>query len=236
MKRSILAVALAAIVSAGVGPALACEGSTVLFEDDFSFRDPAWGNYDGTIIADGALTIEVNQGGGYTLLNQASLYEDFDVCVDLVQHNDDPTNAWASIAFWGLDYENYYTFDVATNGYIKVSRLQNNRWLSPVDWTLTEGVVGQGEQVNHLRVVGQGNVATVFVNGQQVAKFRGQPPQGGSLLGIYGAASTTAGATYDFTNFKVTTADGPMGGGAMTGNGASTDETAPSPGSKQNQL
>lgn len=235
MNNKILAAALAATISACALPALACEGTSVLFEDDFSFRDPAWGNYDGTTIEGGTLSIEVNQGGGYTLLNQSGLYQDFDVCVDLVQHNDDPSNAWASIAFWGQDYENYYTFDVATNGYIKVSRLQNNRWLSPVEWTLTEGVVNAGEEANHLRVVGQGNVATVFVNGQQVAKFRGQPPEGGSLIGIYGAASTTSGATYDFTGFKVTTADGPMGSGASS-NGAAAGDTTPSPGTKQKKL
>ena len=90
----------------------------------------------------------MNPAGGYTLLNQASLYTDFDACIDVVQHNDDPDGGWGSLAFWGVDYENFYTLDVTTSGYVKVSRLQSNRWLSPVDWTLTEGVVNPGTATN----------------------------------------------------------------------------------------
>jgi len=191
-------------------PALACEGSSVLFEDDFSFADPAWGGFDGTAIENGVMTISIEATRGYTLENQAGFYADFDMCVDVVQRNDDPGTAWASLLFWGVDYENFYTFDVATNGYIKVSRLQNNRWLSPVEWTLTDGIVNAGETPNRLRVVVRGNVATAFVNGQQVAQFRGQPPADGGLIGVYGAASETAAASYDFDDLRITSADGPL--------------------------
>jgi hypothetical protein len=209
-KHFFAAAAASLVVLTAALPAIACTGSTVLFEDDFSFADPAWGNYDGTTIANGQMTIQVEPGLGYTLLNQAGLYQDFDVCIDVVQHNTDPSTAWASLLFWGTDYQNFYAFDVAGNGYVKVSRLQNNRWLSPVDWILTEGLVNPGEEVNHLRVRAVGNVAQVFINGRQVAQFRGQPPEGGGLIGVYGLASADAGASYDFTHLRVTTPDGPI--------------------------
>jgi hypothetical protein len=241
MRKQYLAAAAAVWLVALAVPAIACTGSTVLFEDDFSFADPAWGNYDGTTIANGQMTIQVEPGLGYTLLNQAGLYQDFDACIDVVQHNADPSTAWASLLFWGTDYQNFYAFDVAGNGYVKVSRLQNNRWLSPVDWILTEGLVNPGEQVNHLRVRAVGNVAQVFVNGRQVAQFRGQPPEGGGLIGVYGLASADAGASYDFTNLRVTTPDGPIeepgfgseGGGTAAGGAGAGGGSGSSPGAPE---
>jgi hypothetical protein len=231
MRKHFFAAAAAASLAVMISalPVVACTGSTVLFEDDFSFADPAWGNYDGTTIGNGQMTIQIEPGLGYTLLNQASLYQDFDMCIDVVQHNTDPSTAWASLLFWGVDYQNFYALDVAGNGYVKVSRLQNNRWLSPVDWILAEGAVNPGEEVNHLRVRAIGNVAQVFVNGQQVAQFRGQPPEGGGLIGVYGLAPAGAGASYDFTNLRITTPDGPLeesgfspeGGGAAAGGAGS---------------
>ncbi len=230
MNRTVFAAAVASLALA-TSPAIACQGSSTLYADDFSFADPAWGNFEGTTIESGKLTIEVNAAGGYTILNQAALYNDFDACVDVVQRNDDPDGGWGSLVFWGSDYENFYTLDVTTSGYVKVSRVQNNRWLSPVDWTLTEGVVNSGTGVNSLRVVARGNVATVFVNGKQVAQFRGQPPEGGGLLGIYGAAPTGSPASLDFTNFVVTTADADLSAAPQPPSDA--EPAAPSPGSKQ---
>jgi hypothetical protein len=231
MTLRLLGAVVASLVLAAA-PVAACQGSSVLFSDDFSFADPAWGTYDGTTIAGGTLNIAVNAAGGYTLLNQASLYDDFDACIDVVQYNDDPDGGWGSLVFWGVDYENFYTLDVTTSGYVKVSRLQGNRLLSPVDWTLTEGVVNSGTGTNSLRVVARGNVATVYVNGSQVAQFRGQPPEGGGLIGVYGAAPAGSAATIDFSNFVVTSADGEESGPAS---GPATDPgpSSPAPGTKQ---
>jgi len=231
MKSKLLGAVIAALVLT-VSPAVACEGASVLFQDDFSFADPAWGSFEGTTIGGGTLNISVQPAGGYTLLNQASLYGDFDACIDVVQHNDDPDGGWGSLVFWGLDYENFYALDVTTSGYVKVSRLQSNRWLSPVDWTLTEGVINPGTATNTLRVVAQGNVATVYVNGSQVAQFRGQPPDGGGLIGVYGAAPNGSAATVDFSNFVVTSADGAATGPA-TGPTGDPGAAAPAPGTKQ---
>jgi len=237
-KHYLAAAAAASLLVLAAAPAVACTGTTVLFEDDFSFADPAWGNYEWARIADGKMTIQVDPGLGYSLLNQTSLYVDFDVCIDVVQHNTDPSTAWASLIFWGLDYQNYYALEVAGNGYVKVTRLQNNRVLSPVDWTLTEGVVNPGEEVNRLRVRAIGNIAQVFVNGQQVAQFRGQPPEGGGLIGIYSLAPADAAASYDFSNLRITTPDGPIEepgfgpgeGGVDNGGGGSGGGGAPEPG------
>jgi hypothetical protein len=212
MKTCLAAILAGCLVlSAGTGAAVACQGSTTLFEDDFSFADPAWGGYAGTVIEGGSLTINIDPDSWYALENQAGFYNDFDLCHDLVQRNNDPTQAFGSILFWGIDYDNFYSFDVATNGFIRVSRLQNGRWLTPVAWTETTGLVHPGILTNQQRVVVQGNVATAFVNGTQVAKFRGQPPDGGGLIGVFGWSPPGSPASYEFSKFVVTSADGGTG-------------------------
>ncbi len=223
-EHKLAAAALVLLLSAA--PAAACTGTTVLFEDDFSFADPAWGNFQGTAIANGQMTIQPEPGLYYLLLNQAALYQDFDACIDVVQHVTDPSAGWASLMFWGVDYENFYALEVAGNGYVKVTRVQNNRWLYPVDWILTENVVNPGEQVNSLRVRVIGNIAEVFVNDQQIARFRGQPPQGGGLIGVHGLAPEGTVATFEFKNLRITTPDGPIerpGFGPDEGEGAEGD-------------
>lgn len=208
--RMTLAAAGAAVISliASSQILLACEGSSVLFEDDFSSADPSWGNYSDLKIGNGVLTILINPDAGYPLQNQSGFFDgNYDICVDAVQKNTDPTNAWAGILFWGVDYENYYIMDVSTNGYVNVSRKQKGRWLNPVNWVQTDGVVRRGTAANQLRLVVKGNQATGFVNGKEVFSFKGQPPSGGGLIGIYGSAPKETAASYDFDNFKVTSAD-----------------------------
>jgi hypothetical protein len=232
MKTCLAAVLAGCLaLSAGTGEAIACQGSTTLFEDDFSFADPAWGGYDGTVIENGALTINLDPDIWYALENQAGFYDAFDFCVDVVQRHDDPSQAWGSILFWGIDYDNFYTFDVATNGFVRVSRLQNGRWLTPVGWTETTGVVNPGILTNQLRVVAKGNVATVYVNGTEVAKFRGQPPEGGGLIGVFGYSPPASGASYEFRNFVVTSADavGSTGGTPETPPPTPSDEPVDEP-------
>lgn len=183
--------------------AMACEGSNVLFEDDFSTADPSWGAYDGMAIEGGKLTVKPDVYMGYAIENQSSFFTDFDACVDLVQNNQDPTTGYSGLLFWGVDYDNYYTVDVATNGYVRVSRKQSNRWLTPVAWALVNGV-NEGTAVNELRLTVKGNQATIYVNGTKFSTFKGQPPQGGGLIGVYASSPKDSQGTYDFDNFKVT--------------------------------
>jgi len=203
-----LAAGIAALSLAASVQAYACEGASVLYEDDFTAADPAWGNYSDLKIGNGVLTLLVNPDSGYPLENQSGFFEgNYDVCVDVVQKNTDPSTSWASLLFWGIDYENYYLFQAATNGYVNVARKQKGRWLNPVSWIQTADTVRPGTESNNLRVVIKGNQVTGYVNGKEVLSFKGQPPDGGGLLGVYGNSPKDAAASYDFDNFKVTSAD-----------------------------
>jgi hypothetical protein len=97
-----------------------------------------------------------------------------------------------------------------------------------VSWTLTEGVVNPGEELNRLRVRAKGNEAQIFINGKEIVSFRGQPPDGGGLIGVYGTAPVDTAATFDFSNVLITTPDGPteepgFGDGGDGGGGGAPD-------------
>lgn len=204
MKTISTACATALVMLTMAGAALACTGPNVLFEDDFSESDPSWGgDLDGQRIANGKLVVSPALYSGYAIENQVGFFTDFDVCVDVVQKNNDPTTGYAGILFWGDDYDNFYTFDVATNGYVRVSRKQKGRWLTPVAWKLIEGVQAD-RGLNQVRVRVKGNQATLFVNDVQAATFRGQPTQGGSLIGVYGSSPKDSTGIYEFDNYRVT--------------------------------
>jgi len=208
MVRYLAAGVAALAMLASAGQSFACEGSSVLFEDDFATADPSWGNYSDMKIGNGVLTLLVNPASSYALENQSGYFEgNYDVCVDVIQKNTDPATSWAGVLFWGTDYDNYYLFQVATNGYIAVARKQKGKWLNPVNWFQTEGTVKSGTESNQLRVVITGNKVTGYVNGKELLTFKGQPPDGGGLLGIYGNSPKDAAASYDFDNFKVTSVE-----------------------------
>ena len=202
LKKLMFAGSLALLMS--TAGALACKGTEVLYEDMFDSQDSSWGQYDGMEFKDGALTVKPAINGNYQLQNEASLYDDFDVCVDLVQKNPDPANAFGGIIFWAADYDNYYAFVVATNGYVELLRLQRKKWLTPLPWTKIEGVINPGTAVNSLRVVAKGREATLFVNDKEVRKIKGQPPQGGGKLGIYAEFTSKIEGEFVYDNFVVT--------------------------------
>jgi hypothetical protein len=65
-------------------------------------------------------------------------------------------------------------------------------------------VKGMGK-TNALRVQTKGNLATLYVNGQQVETLTGQPPAGGGFVGFYAESESTytAKETWDIGNFTV---------------------------------
>ena len=54
------------------------------------------------------------------------------------------------------------------------------------------------EKGNEIRVTTQGPKATIFLNGVEVAAFKGQPPKGGHSIGLY-----VEGGAVEFDDLKV---------------------------------
>ena len=184
-------------------------GSEILYEDNFTSLDPGWGNSRGNFdVKDGKLTLKPALNSTRSLVYQGNVFDDAEITVEVTMSAGD-TNAPGGLVFWAKDYSNFYCLCIDASGDFKISRYVADRWLNPVSWTVNEAIKKGVGQVNRLRVVTNGRQATAFINDIQVAAFNGQPPQGGSCVGLSGSSPGNSQNTWQFARLKVISTSSP---------------------------
>jgi glucose/mannose transport system substrate-binding protein len=196
-------------------------GGDILYEDDFTNLDPSWGT-PGDILSvkDGKLILKPALNTTQSVLNQANVFDDANIEVEVILSSGDPVVA-GGLIFWAKDYSNFYCLCVDANGSFKISHFVTDRWLTPVGWTENDAVNKGIGQVNKLRVVTKGRQATAFVNDKQVIVINGQPPQGGGCVGISGGSAQHSQNTWQFASLRV----------IATGTAAAAASPSPTPAS-----
>jgi len=197
----------ALVLIASAGAALAtCQGRVVLFEDRFERLQPTWGEpAESFAVEDGKLVVAPEPAAYLWRMNQASLYDDVDMCVAITTvEGVEPEESKAGLVFWYVDENNFYVFEYAPNGKASVWRRQRGRWLEQVDWRDVEGAEQGDDSVNELRVVTRGDRATLYFNGDEFAEFDGVQPAEGQQVGIFAASPESGTARFAFDNFRVT--------------------------------
>lgn len=202
------------VVSAGVAvilglllaasPAFAeCDPDNALFEDDFEFMDPSWGEpSDSYFVEDGALVIK----GFWGQANASTKNEGANVCVDMtIVEAPAPENSPIGLVWWWENWDNYYyLFYWADTAYVEVRRVvkgKESNVLSMETLALKKDV-GQTNQIE-LRL--KPKDATILINGTEVKRFKGKQPKGGGSIGVYASSPEDKPATYKFDNFIVST-------------------------------
>ncbi len=179
--------------------------ATVLFEDKFATLDPGWGMTSKIIdVKDGKLVIspEINQS--QSLINQANFFpNDTDATVTVNYATAGAPSYGSGLIFWAKDYSDYYALLVTPEGWTVVQRYVAGRFLTPVTWRQNDAIKKGAGVDNVLRVVTKGNQGTAYVNDKEIATFSGQPPQGGSLVGVKASSGDTATNVVTFANLKV---------------------------------
>lgn len=178
-----------AFLFSGIGLAMACGNGKLIFEDKFETLDPAWGfDQSNPKRSNGpqGLTYKYDPGDNLILLNQAGLYDNYEVCgvftTDLPANSD----AWVAVDFWANDSDNAYEADIyPAAGTYGVYRYERGKALKPISPTGADAVKkGTASVNNEISVSVNGNKATIAINGKKVTDFTGQPPEGGSLFGF----------------------------------------------------
>jgi len=213
MKRSVqvslYAVPLFCLMYLGTQPAAACGDGNVLFEDSMQSLDESWGwTEDPTrSVGEAGITWNLAPNQNLTAFNQTSLYNDFELCVDLtVDERPETSGVYLGVAFWGFDSKNNYTVDIfPADGGVAVYRAQNGKFLKPVPYFKSDAVDKKAGATNELVIVVTGKHAVISVNGTTVKEFNGVPPAEGGLVGLdFGTASSDSGpTTLTFSNFQV---------------------------------
>ena len=199
-----LAAGLAAFVGGGDAMA-ACKASPdSLFEDQFGTLDETWGRFENYGVDGDKLVISPPAGFNTSTINNSSLYDDVDICAEMTAGTPSQ-NDCGGIIFWAIDYDNYYAFEVSTDGQASFWRRQRGRWLSQVGWQNAPGIAKDASVVNELRVITKGKTAKVFINGTLFREVKGQPPKDGSQIGLIACSPSEAAVHIAFDNLVVNT-------------------------------
>jgi tetratricopeptide (TPR) repeat protein len=179
--------------------------SQVLYEDNFTTLDPAWGAPSSNLsVKDGKLIVQPSINSGFVALRQADFFNDIDATIKVSMAKSDDPSWGGGLVFWAKDKSNYYALLVSGNGQFSVRRYINDRALAPVDWRENASIKKGIGQVNELRIVTKGNQATAYINDMEVIAFNGQPPNGGSLIGVKGSSAEKSQIVWEFSGLKVT--------------------------------
>jgi hypothetical protein len=192
------------------GPALACKGREVLFEDKFQEEDSAWDIAESegatVTIGGGKLEIKANKEWSRMVLYGGGTFREGDICVDYIMpQTKDP--AVAGMLFWGANYGSLYAFFVNTVGEAKILRRQIAKdkvdTSTIADWTAAPAVKKNPGATNQLRVVLKGNSASTFINDRPFKNFKGVGSYG-AQIGLFGWSEKSQPTPWQFTSVVVT--------------------------------
>ncbi len=207
MRRSIVLVAV--FISALPAMAATCPG-TVVFQDAYTTPNPAL-----NVAPLSGSTITVKDGKAEVVFSQQGVarmgeylgtpYGDVNICLTFATPSTDKAeNQTAGLVFWATDYNNFYALEFTVNGQFAVlQQVNGGDYQHPLPWGVSPALAQAPGASNTLRVQTRGNVATLFINDQQVGTVTGTPPSGGGLVGFYTASSTTSLSTWDVSALTV---------------------------------
>ena len=111
----------------------------------------------------------------------------------------------ARILFWAADYTAFYTFEITpvTGQFAIYQMVPGTGWAVPLASTASAAIMKTMGAANTLQVQTRGNVATLFINGQQVGTFTGTPLPGGGAVGFSVSNASSSLDTWDVTDFSV---------------------------------
>jgi hypothetical protein len=136
----------------------------------------SWGTSDGLTFADGVVEVEARAVDG-------------------------PDDNGYGLVFRYQDNDNFYYFEVSSDGYYSIGKMVADEWESLVGWTESD-VIRLGRQTNTLRVECDGSRMTFFVNDYQVEALTDYDFDAGSV-GFVAETTEESGVRAHFDNLKV---------------------------------
>jgi hypothetical protein len=189
-----IALALGALISVvastNAARAASCDDQKgkLIYEDTFADDSGGWEADSNAKAGGGQYAIHLAAPHDvWQSLNATFNASEADYCMEfVVPKSVAPDNAvQVGLAFWGLDYDNYYLASVLSDGTALVVRKTNKKWstlaskLSDPGMKVTEGSVAV------IRVHAAGNLITFSVNGIELKKIRAEMLSGPLRFGIY---------------------------------------------------
>ena len=137
----------------------------VLFEDDFSTDTGQWGLIDGLAIADNQFSFRLTTPSDYIWSVFDGDYGDVDYQVDTRKLGGTDNNSFGQI-FRFQDADNFYAYEISSDGFYLVSKKEDGSWSTLIPWTASSVINKGGE--NQMAVIAQGSQFSFLVNGVQI--------------------------------------------------------------------
>jgi hypothetical protein len=207
LRTTIFAASLTLALGGLTAQAVACSGEKVLFQENFSAPDPIlWGQLPAHFeMKDGKVTVRPPAQSETFQFESGFAFEDADICLTVtLLETADPTNSFGGLLFWVKDKANFYALNVASIGYYQVRRKIAGQWSDVIAWTPAKAVKQGPNQANTLRLTLKGQSAAIAINGDDIIRFRAQPPEAPSFVGLYAASAAAKADSWQFSNLKVT--------------------------------
>jgi hypothetical protein len=169
---SLASATLALLALAGCGggnnlPANPLLPPGVLYQDDFEQPSEGWDSADDGIVSyliqEGRLVVTVDRPTAHAWSTLQYRMYDFALDFDALKLAGPDDNGFG-VLFRYQDTENYYRFDISSDGYYSVSKTAGGIAEEISPWKASDAIL-LGEQTNHLRLVAQGNAFSFEVNG-----------------------------------------------------------------------
>jgi hypothetical protein len=200
------------VIVGGTSPSLACKGTKILYNDNFTERDDGWyilpaDFASGKVnVGQGRILVKPEPERGYSLLNMAfGLAPDADICVTArIVESPDLSKSGLGIIFWAKGFDDNYLFQLLGNGTYYVTHWVDRSWQSVTPIASVRSYKQGLGQDNQLRVVTKGQTVSVFVNDEQVARFRAPTPTGLVKVGLRASALANEPSSFEFREFTVT--------------------------------
>lgn len=207
MRCSAMLLGLAAAAAFGVA-AEACQGSKVLYADQFATYDASWGTYGSELKVDGGrMVIRPGAATVYWQTNDLADYQDVDACVDVIFVDSGvPDEVLAGLVLWYVDDDNLAVFQIDAAGHASYFERIMGVWQEAIPWGETDLVPrGDGKPVR-LRALVKGSFASLYVGDGKLTDvhFEGTVPPEGTKVGVIAGSAATMVSTVAFDNFALT--------------------------------
>ena len=206
-------VTVTSLASAAPSATAPVAASDVLMADDFSDLHNNWlsevteqsdkGYEDGEF----RLTMYQPEYSTWSYPDPPRDFADFALEVDARRVSGPLDNEFGVLVRYQPETDEFYLFAISSNGFYSVQKYQANEWQKLVDWTESAAIL-QGEDVNRLRVTGQGDKMRFFVNGEPLTQVEDASFRSGSV-GLLASTNEKGGVAVAFDNLRVRSLSAP---------------------------
>jgi hypothetical protein len=182
--------------------------SMVTYQDDFEDPDSGWDvyNYGDTVAlySDGEYRLAILRAEYVSWGNPdpAQDLRDFAVEVDARAVEGPLDNNLGILVRYQDDNENFYWFQISSDGYFAVDRLAGDEWVTVSDWQASEAIQQGLGVTNRLQVRCSGDEFTFSVNDTYLDTVT-DSTLGSGNIGLAAGTFSEAGVVVHFDNLKV---------------------------------